>query len=528
VRAIPTPAEDAGGQSTGISARSRTSPQRRAKKMKNAMSNVSGLARSHERWARFRFSVIGPLLAAPPERGELQEQLKSLAAKKWHHPISGQRVQFGLSTIERWFYTARNEKKDPVQALRRKIRSDNGQHPSLTPKFRELLINQYRQHPNWSYQLHADNLAVLIEKEPTLGAPPSYASVLRFMKVQGLIKRPRRGPVHSPGAQATEHRIETREIRSYESQYVNALWHLDFHHGSLRVLLDRGHWVYPLLLGIIDDHSRLCCHAQWYLAEGAEELCHGLCQALQKRALPRALMSDNGSAMLAAETTEGLARLGIVHETTLPYAPFQNGKQESFWNGIEGRLLPMLEGVADLTLARLNEATLAWIEMEYNRSVHSELGQAPLQRYLHHRDVGRPSLSSAELKIAFTAEVDRTQRRSDGTFSLKGIRFEIPSRYNHFQRLDVRAAFWDLSHVHLADPKTGAILCRLFPLDKNKNAQGGRAAKGSSMDKPAATVSPAPSSMAPLLQKLIQQYATTGLPPAYLPKHPSNPDADRS
>src|SRR6201993_4694558 len=193
------------------------------KKMKDAMSNPSGLPRSHERWARFRFSVIGPLLAAPPERGELQEQLKSLAAKKWHHPITGQRVQFGLSTIERWFYTARNEQRDPVQALRRKIRSDQGRHPSLTPKFRELLINQYRQHPNWSSQLHADNLAVLIEKEPTLGAHPSYSSVVRFMKVQGLIKRPRRGPIHSPGAQATEHRIDPREIRSYESQYVNAL-----------------------------------------------------------------------------------------------------------------------------------------------------------------------------------------------------------------------------------------------------------------------------------------------------------------
>jgi hypothetical protein len=31
------------------------------------------------------------------------------------------------------------------------------------------------------------------------------------------------------------------------------------------------------------------------------------------------------------------------------------------------------------------------------------------------------------------------------------------------------------------------------PLDKNKNAQGGRVAKGSPMDKPAATASPAPS-----------------------------------
>jgi putative transposase len=323
VRVIPTPAEDAGGGHNGIGGRSCERRHHGVKKMKGAMSNLSAVVRSHERWARFRFSVIGPLLAAPPERGELQEQLKSLAAKKWHHPITGQGVQFGLSTIERWFYTARNEKKDPVQALRRKIRFDQGGHPALSSKVRELLASQYRQHPNWSYQLHTDNLVVLIEKEPTLGAPPSYTSVLRFMRDHGLVKRPRRGPLYSPGAQATEHRIETREIRSYESEYVNALWHLDFHHGSLRVLLDKGHWVYPLLLGIIDDHSRLCCHAQWYLAEGAEELCHGLSQALQKRALPRALMSDNGSAMLAAETTEGLARLGILHEKTLPYAPFQ-------------------------------------------------------------------------------------------------------------------------------------------------------------------------------------------------------------
>ena len=239
------------------------------------MSKFFESRRSHEQWARFRFSVIGPLLAAPPERGDLQEQLKSLAAKKWHHSISGQRVQFGLSIIERWFYTARNEKKDPVQALRRKIRSDQSGHPALSPKVRELLAAQYRQHPNWSYQLHADNLAVLIEKEPLLGAAPSYSSVVRFMKVKGLIKRQRRGPLNSPGAQASEHRIETREIRTYETQYVNALWHLDFHHGSLRVLVDKGHWVYPLMAtGVLRFRSKrpLVCHsekahrAEWFRA----------------------------------------------------------------------------------------------------------------------------------------------------------------------------------------------------------------------------------------------------------------------
>ena len=236
-------------------------------------------------------------------------------------------------------------------------------------------------------------------------------------------------------------------------------------------MLDKGRWVYPLLLGIIDDHSRLCCHAQWYLAEGAEELCHGLCQAFQKRALPRALMSDNGSAMLAAETNGGLGTAGYRARKNAALCALPKRQTGGFWNGIEGRLLPMLEGVADLTLDQLNEATLAWIEMEYNRSVHSELGEAPLQRYLHHRDVGRPCPPVPNLKWPSPPKRVAPSAAPTAPSALKGIRFEVPSRYHHFQQLSVRAASWDLSQVHLADPKTGAILCRLFPLDKRKNAK---------------------------------------------------------
>lgn len=471
--------------------------------------------RPHQRWAHFRFSVIGALLAAPPERGQLRPQLKQLAAKKWCHPISGQWISLGLSTLERWYYKALGGPQGPVQVLQRKIRSDHGTHRALGPNLSEALTTQYRQHPSWSYQLHFDNLTVLVERQPELGPMPAYTSVLRYMKSHGLHKRPRRGPVHSPGAQTAEQRYEAREIRSYESEYVNALWHLDFHHGSRRVLLPNGQWIYPLLLAISDDHSRLCCHAQWYLAEGAEDLCHGLGQALQKRSLPRALMTDNGSAMLAAETTRGLSDLGILHELTLPYSPYQNAKQESFWNQIEGRLLPMLEGVCDLRLAQLNEATLAWIEMEYNRKDHSEIGEAPTQRFLHHKDVGRPCPDTEQLKLAFTTEVRRTQRRSDGTLSLEGVRFEIPSRYGHLERLSVRYASWDLSSVYLTDLKTGAILCRLYPQDKKKNAEGWRAPR----TPVAGSLAPIPpSGLAPLLEKILQQYATTGLPPAYLPK----------
>ena len=48
----------------------------------------------------------------------------------------------------------------------------------------------------------------------------------------------------------------------------------------------------------------------------------------------------------------GLARLGILHQTTLPYSPYQNGKQEVLWGSVEGRLMAMLEGI-DVSFAAL-------------------------------------------------------------------------------------------------------------------------------------------------------------------------------
>jgi transposase InsO family protein len=143
------------------------------------------------------------------------------------------------------------------------------------------------------------------------------------MQVHGWVPRTRLQAKGWPGEAIAETRRQTREIRSYEAAYVGSLWHLDFHHGSLKVLTPGGQWLRPIALGILDDHSRLCCHVQWYLSETAEDLVHGLSQAIQKRGLPRALLTDNGSAMVAEEVTQGLLRLGIVAERTLPYSPYQ-------------------------------------------------------------------------------------------------------------------------------------------------------------------------------------------------------------
>jgi transposase InsO family protein len=384
----------------------------------------------------------------------------------------------------------------------------------LSPPLRAQLHAQYQAHPSWTAQLHYDNLAVLVAEQSILEPLPSYASVRRYLKANGLFRQPRAPARHTAGTEAAAQRRAGFEIRSYESAHTNALWHADYHHGSRPVLTRAGRWETPVLLGVLDDHSRLACHVQWYLEESAESFVHGVSQALQKRALPRAFMSDNGGPMTAAEVEAGLHRLGIVHETTLPYSPYQNAKQERFWAAVEGRLMAMLENCPELTLELLNEATQAWVELEYNCAPHSELGCTPLEHYRSGPDVGRASPGSEELRRAFRAEVTRAQRRYDGTFSLAGRRFEVPSRYRHLQRLTVRYARWDLSVVDLVDPRSGERVCPLYPLDKTANASGQRRTL-----EPIAALTPMPPSaaIAPLLRKLMADYAATGLPPAYLP-----------
>jgi transposase InsO family protein len=462
------------------------------------MDDDESLSRS-ERWARLRFSVVGSLLASPPPPGGLRAELERLAKRHWQHPTKDEPVQFGLSTIERWFYQARRS-HDPIQALRRKPRQDAGLQRAIDEPLAQALRQQYLDHPKWSYQLHRDNLAVHHDV-------PSYSTLRRHMVEQGLLRQPRKKP----------DKLTPREQRSYEAEYVNGLWHLDFHHGSLKVLTVRGALVTPILLGILDDRSRLGCHAQWYLDETSDALVHGLSQAQLKRGLQRVQMSDGGAAMKAAETRQGLLRLGVQHAFTLPYSPEQNAKQEVFWNQVEGRLLPMLEGHRELTLSLLNQATQAWLEMEYNRKLHSETGQTPLQRWLDGPSVARPCPDPEVLRLAYTIQKTRTQRKGDGTVSIEGVRFEIPDRFRQFKKLKVRYARWDLGHVWLIDPRNETVLTRLLPLDKAANADGVRRPRAPLVP----DQEPRPSGIAPLLRKLMVDYAATGLPPAYIPKEES-------
>ncbi len=215
-----------------------------------------------DRWARLRFSIIGPLLASPPAPRELYAALQALAAKSWRHPVSGMDICFAASTMERWYYVARRA-HDPVTALKDRLRGDVSRHPSLMPPVIDTLTLQYREHPGWTMQLHYDNLRAALKGSDTTVA--SYPTIRRYLKAQGMFRQaqPKRA---TAGALAARDRLERLEVRSFEVDHVCALWHLDFHHGSRKVLTRQGAWVTPMLMGVIDDRSRQDCLAEgWQL-----------------------------------------------------------------------------------------------------------------------------------------------------------------------------------------------------------------------------------------------------------------------
>ena len=488
--------------------------------------SASDVSSARDRWARLRLLIIGQLLAAPPARGELKQQLTDLSGQTWRHPIHGGDVRFGVSTLERWLALARRS-PDPTTLLATVARADAGCMRAISAELAEAIRAQYAEHPKWNIQLHYDNLKLaLIE-----GELPSYATVLRFFRAKGLWRQ--REPVSGPQRAAVPD--GTREVRSFEATHIGALFHLDGHQSSLKVLNRHGEWITPIALCVIDDCSRLICHLQWYAAhENTECLVHCVSQALQRRGLPRTIYSDNGSAMISGEFTNGLHHLGILALTTRPRSAWMNGKQETLWNRVEGRLLAMLDAVPNLTLTQLNEASFAWVEHEYHQSVHRELnGSTPLQRFMAGPSVLRDCPDSETLRKHFRVEVKRTQRRSDGTVSLDAVRFEIPQVFAHLRVLHLRYARWDRSQADIVDPRTGIIQATIHPLDKTRHADGRRRqiTKPTGLSsRPVATLkgstTPQGDPHPPLMRQLLAQFAATGLPCAYLELEDSSTDPE--
>jgi putative transposase len=99
------------------------------------------------------------------------------------------------------------------------------------------------------------------------------------------------------------------------------------------------------------------------------------------------------------------------------------------------------------TLPQLNESLLAWLEVIYHRKVHSETGQAPLERYRQDDTPSSRPADPTELRHAFLHREQRTVTTT-ATFPFQGNRYRVAAFLRN-QKVELRYDPFDLTRIEV-------------------------------------------------------------------------------
>jgi putative transposase len=162
---------------------------------------------------------------------------------------------------------------------------------------------------------------------------------------------------------------------------------------------------------------------------------------------PLAIYVDQGKVYTSNQLDTICAILGIQRILGTPYYPEGRGKIERFFQFIQSDFLPELATSAVDTLPLLNESLLAWLEVVYHTKVHSETGQAPLERYRQDETPSTRPVDPTELRQAF---LHRDQRKvtKTATFSFKRNRYRVAD-YLRGRTVELRYDPFDLSRIEV-------------------------------------------------------------------------------
>lgn len=126
-------------------------------------------------------------------------------------------------------------------------------------------------------------------------------------------------------------------VRSFERACPNDLWQTDI----MTFMLKGQYRVY--LIGFMDDNSRFLVGWGLYRFQKGENVMEVFRAAIEKRGMPKEVLSDNGrqyhSWRGTSKFTSMLTKLGIRHIRSRPYHPQTCGKIESFWRNLNGECL---------------------------------------------------------------------------------------------------------------------------------------------------------------------------------------------
>lgn len=350
-----------------------------------------------------RYQVISGYLALDPPRGTRQALRDKLAAKTWTD-ADGEPMQVAAETIRSW---VRRYRRKGLEGLMDKRRPRPGVR-ILSPTVIELVCDLKREVPERSL----DRLIRILEDTGQIeNGLVSRSTLHRVLQAEGLSGRP--VPVS-----------DDEDLDRFEADAPNQLWQSDMLKGPWLPDPRRpGKMRRAHLYAFLDDHSRLVLHGRFSFKGDLPALELVFRRSLQKWGKPGRCYYDNGAVYRSRHMKHIVAELGIHGIAfTKPYRPMGHGKIEAFNRYCTAAFVAEVKSSSIQTLDELNEAFVAWVELEYNRKNHSETGQTPRDRWM--AGVEKVTyLDEESLRQAFLFQETRKADKA-GLFSLFGTRYQ--------------------------------------------------------------------------------------------------------
>jgi transposase InsO family protein len=408
-----------------------------------------------------RYKIISAYVALDPARGQKRKLLDQLASRIWTD-AGGEPLQVAAETLRTW---VRRYRSDGLAGLEDKPRAKRGVQ-LLSSDEVALVCQLKRDVPERSL----DRLIKIAEDAGRVEPGRLRRSTVhRVLRSEGLSAR-------KPGSASVE------DLDRFEADAPNDLWQSDLLHGPWLSDPERpGRMRRAKLYAFIDDHSRLLLHGRFSFDEDLPHLELVFRRCLQKYGQPRRCYYDNGKVYRSGHMQQIVATLGI-HPLifTTRHRPEGHGKIEALNRFIRSAFLAELKSSRITTLDALNEAFLAWMDVEYNRRPHGETGELPRDRW--QRAIDRVRFCDEEkLRLAFLWREYRSPDKA-GVFSLFGQRYQttigkrrIEVRFDPESLLEIE--------VHLA----GRFVERVRPFEVHTHRRS----------KPEPATQPAPSTTPP-------------------------------
>lgn len=373
--------------------------------------------------ALLRYQIISAYIAMEPTRGQKRPLLEQLARKTWVGK-DGAPVVVSSETIRAW---VRRYRRLGLDGLLDKPRPRRGVK-ALSSDVQELVVKLKRDVPERSL----DKIIVILEEMGFCAKGVVRRSTLhRVLLREGISGRPRK-------------ETDDTDLDRFEADAPNDLWQSDLLNGPWLPDPERpGRVRRAYLYAFIDDHSRFLLHGRFSFKGELPALELVFRRCVQKYGVPKRVYYDNGQVYRSGQMRQVVATLGIHGVVfTKKRRPMGHGKIEALNRYVTSNFIAEVKSSRIKTVDELNEAFVAFADVEYNNRVHDEINELPLVRWKR----GIERVRYVDEKLVLKAFLWREERTPDktGLFSLLGVRFQtgpslakrrIEARYDP-ERLD--------------------------------------------------------------------------------------------